>query len=43
MHKRSGKTLEVAYIAQENVSEELFDYVANSGPFEEPFCKYLFK
>lgn len=43
-HKSHGRQVEVAYIAQEMVpGGELFDYVANSGPFSEPICKYYFK
>ena len=44
MTKSNGTQVEVAYIAQEMISGgELFDYVANSGPFSEPICKYYFK
>ena len=44
MHKKDGTTVEVAYIVQEMISGgELFDYVANSGPFNEAICKYYFK
>ena len=42
--KKGDRTVEVAYIAQEMVpGGELFDYVANSGPFDESICKYYFK
>lgn len=42
--KKSGKTVEVAYIAQEMIpGGEFFDYVANSGPFSESICRYYFK
>ena len=42
--KSNNRTCEVAYIAQEMIDGgELFDYVANSGPFSEPICKYYFK
>ena len=44
MTKSNGTSVEVAYIAQEMISGgELFDYVANSGPFKEDVCKYFFK
>ena len=44
MHKKSGQQVQVAYIAQEMIAGgELFDYVANSGPFSEEICKYFFK
>ena len=34
----------MSYIVQEMIQGgELFDYVANSGPFLEPFCKHYFK
>ena len=43
-NKKSGKNVEVAYIAQEPVlGGELFDYVANTGAFSEPICRYYFK
>lgn len=43
-HKKSGKTVEVAYIVQEMIpGGEFFDYVANSGPFSESMCRYYFK
>ena len=42
--KTDGTSREVAYIAQEMIEGgELFDYVANSGPFKEQECKYFFK
>ena len=44
MHKASGVSIQVAYIAQEMIpGGELFDYVANSGPFSENICQYYFK
>lgn len=44
MIKGSGQQVEVAYIAQEMIAGgELFDYVANSGPFKEDVCKFYFK
>jgi serine/threonine protein kinase len=44
MIKKNGTAVEVAYIAQEMIAGgELFDYVANSGPFSEDICKYFFK
>lgn len=44
MVKKDGTQVEVAYLAQEKISGgELFDYVANSGPFKEPECRYYFK
>ena len=34
----------VAYIAQEPVlGGELFDYIFNTGAFDEPICRYYFK
>ena len=43
-NKKNGSQVEVAYIAQEMIpGGELFDYVANSGPFKESICKYFFK
>ena len=42
--KSDGRTIDVAYIAQEMIEGgELFDYVANSGPFKEDICRYFFK
>ena len=42
--KPNGEVVPVAYIAQEPVlGGELFDYVANSGSFSEPICRYYFK
>ena len=42
--RSNGKSNPVAYIAQEPVlGGELFDYVANSGSFSEPMCRYFFK
>ena len=42
--KKNGQSYEVAYIVQDLIEGgELFDYVANSGPFAENFCKYFFK
>lgn len=44
MIKKSGEQVQVAYIVQELISGgELFDYVANSGPFSEPIARYYFK
>ena len=44
MVKRSGQQVPVAYIVQELITGgELFDYVANSGPFNEAICKYYFR
>ena len=44
MTKSNGTQVEVAYIVQELIQGgELFDYVANSGPFSEKICKYYFK
>ena len=43
-NKKSGEKVPVAYIAQEPVlGGELFDYVANTGPFSEEICRYYFK
>jgi serine/threonine protein kinase len=42
--KKNGSTVEVAYIVSELVpGGELFDYVANSGPFSERICRYYAK
>ena len=44
LNKANGEPKDVAYIAQEIIpGGELFDYVANSGPFSESECKYYFK
>ena len=44
MIKKNGDQIQVAYIAQEMIAGgELFDYVANTGPFSEEICKYFFK
>lgn len=44
MVKSSGQQVPVAYIVQELITGgELFDYVANSGPFDEAICKYFFR
>ena len=44
MLKANGESVPVAYIAQEAIQGgELFDYVANSGAFSEPICRYYFK
>ena len=41
--KKSGKSIKVAYIAQEPVlGGELFEYVAITGAFEERICRYYF-
>ena len=43
-HKDSGKKKEVSYIVLELAfGGELFDYIAISGRFEEPFARYFFK
>jgi len=42
--KANGSQKNVAYIVQELVpGGEIFDYIANSGPFSEPVCRYFFK
>ena len=42
--KKNGEKKQVAYIAQEPVlGGELFDYIANTGPFSETICRYYFK
>jgi serine/threonine protein kinase len=42
--KTSGKTLEVQYIVLElAIGGELFDFVAISGRFTEPYARYFFK
>ena len=42
--KKDGSTKQVAYIAQELIENgELFDYIANSGPFGAPLARYYFK
>ena len=39
--KKSGERVSVAYIVSELVhGGELFDYVANSGPFKESIVRY---
>ena len=44
MRKKNGTDVDVAYIVQEVIPNcELFNYVANSGSFSEPICKYYFK
>lgn len=44
MTKKTGQQVPVAYIVQELVSGgELFDYVANSGPFKESMVRYYAK
>ena len=44
MVKSNGESVPVAYIAQEAIQGgELFDYVANSGAFSEPICRYYLK
>lgn len=44
MIKKTGKRVKVAYIVQELIpGGELFDYVANSGPFTEPIVRYYAK
>ncbi len=43
-NKKNGQQIPVAYIASELVSGgELFDYVANSGPFGEKIVRYYAK
>lgn len=42
--KPSGKAKKVAYIAMEPIQGgEFFDYIANSGRFEEKYCRHYFK
>lgn len=42
--KNSGKQKEVSYIVLElALGGELFDFIANSGRFEEPIARYYFK
>jgi serine/threonine protein kinase len=42
--KENGNEKKVAYIAMEPIrGGELFDYVANSGAFNERFSRYYFK
>ena len=44
LKKKNGETVPVAYIAQEAIKGgELFDYVANSGAFDEKVCRFYFK
>ena len=44
MTKKSGAQVQVAYIVSELVhGGELFDYVANSGPFSEKIVRYYAK
>ena len=44
MTKKNGERIPVAYIVQELVpGGELFDYVANSGPFRESIVRYYAK
>jgi len=44
MTKKSGEQVPVAYLTQELVpGGELFDYVANSGPFAESIVRYYAK
>jgi serine/threonine protein kinase len=43
-HKKTGEEVQVAYIVSELVhGGELFDYVANSGPFNESIVRYYAK
>ena len=43
-NKKDGSQVNVAYIVSELVpGGELFDYVANSGPFGEKICRYYAK
>ena len=44
MIKKDGRTVDVAYIAQELITNgEFYDYVKNSGPFSERIARYYFK
>ena len=41
--KANGKEVDVAYLAMDAVTGgELFDFVANTGAFSEPECRYFF-
>jgi serine/threonine protein kinase len=41
---KDGHETPVAYIAQELITGgELFDYVANTGAFSPPICRFYFK
>lgn len=42
--KTSGKQITVSYIVLElALGGELFDFIANSGPFQEDEARYYFK
>ena len=42
--KKDGTSKNVAYIVQDLITGgELFDYVANSGPFSDKVCRYYFR
>ena len=42
--KSDGKEIPIAYIVLELISGgELFDFVASTGAFSEPVCRYYFK
>jgi serine/threonine protein kinase len=44
VYKKPNKEREVSYIVLElAIGGELFDYIANSGRFEEPLARYFFK
>ena len=44
LQKPNGQTKNVHYIVQEMITGgELFDYIANTGPFTESVCKFYFK
>lgn len=44
IYKKESKEKEVSYIVLElALGGELFDYIANSGRFEEPLARYFFK
>jgi serine/threonine protein kinase len=44
IYKKPNKEKEVSYIVLElALGGELFDYIANSGRFEEPLARYFFK
>ena len=44
LQKSNGQTKNVAYIVQEMITGgELFDYIANTGAFDERVCKFYFK
>ena len=44
MVKKDGQVVPVAFLAMESINGgELFDYVAHTGAFSEPVCRYFFK